>query len=154
MTLPRLQVSRAFDLDTEVTVLTHIVLKFVGRDQVWMTVVISILDQPFAVLWKTGTHELANDAAEVGWHQHCLEPGKLAYVHLAVDEFEKVQELLHDGFNMAGRTAERDNTSLSEAVRVEWKRSAGASFRVIRHANFEMTMMPHALSFEPKAPEL
>jgi hypothetical protein len=109
-------------------VLAHIVFEFAGSDQVWMAIVISILYQPFAVLWKTGTHELADDAAEVGWHQHGLEPGKLAFVHLSVDEFEKVQELLHDGPDMPDCTAERDLTSFTETVRVKWKRGASAFF--------------------------
>lgn len=60
-----------------------------------MTIVEPILHETATISRNGRGHEFTNDAAEIGWHQHRLEPLYLPRMELLVHKAQEIEQILH-----------------------------------------------------------
>ncbi len=68
MALPSLEVTGRFNFDAIRSMLYFIPRELAARNHVWVTIVVAIFGQCFAVFWYSRSHEFTDNTAKIGCH--------------------------------------------------------------------------------------
>lgn len=95
VSLPSSIITRCFYFNSIMRMLSRVIFVFSLLYQIWMTIVVFVLHKGVAVLRNSGIHILADDTAEVCWHEHGFKNWHILGVEFSVNEAKKDAKVLH-----------------------------------------------------------